>query len=393
MSKELRKKSKKNIGNLVNGDSGNWLYLSKAGSEPPVLFLSAANGKIDKTLAEGREVQAKGEFALSKGSFYLHVKTGKIDIAAIKAGIDPGFQWEIGRPPDEKAPKSSEQPQEESREKQDPDGDPEDPKTGGSSEKDSGESEQSGNKEPSDQEEPGEESGDGLDDLLDDAEGLEELLASQRKGKEKPGAPKKEAPKKEEKFKATIEKAKARARFLARQEGEVEDLDALLLQAAKEGDLDAMDYFRALGFSDEELRDPDFSEDDLLDLDEGSEDPGDDDLDMDELPEDEDPELPKKVAKKLKKRTDQQKALLRECTEAARLYQEALLKGAQDVEPSAPTRRARARLEQARADALAWLEASAKEIAKNRSKKSDHADIQRAGRAAEAGDRADQRPC
>lgn len=391
MSKELRKQSKKNLGKLVDGDGGKWVYLPKVGSDPAVLFMSLASGKIDKTILAGREVQAKGEYALHKGSFYLHVKTGKIDLAAVKAGVDPGFQWEIGRPPEEEGSVQESSGAKTKKEKKPSDKEPggeeeaesddinlsEDPKL--KSTEQTGDDDQETPEEGSEKEGDGrEEEPDGLDDLLDDPDGLQELLREQRQGKERPGSGKKPPPKKEEVFKSTTEKARARARFLARQEGEVGDLEALLVQAAKDGDLDAMDYFRALGFSDEDLRDPDFPGDDLLDLDEDSEDPGDDGLEVEELPEDGDPALPKKLAKKLKKRSDQQKALVQECAEAARLYQDALRIGASDTEASAPTRRAKVRLVEARAAALAWLEASAKEIAKNRAKKSENADLQRA---------------
>ncbi len=391
MSKELRKKSKANIAKLEEGATGKWLYLSKAGNEPPVLFLSLAKGKIDKAVAEGREVKAKGDYSLAKGTFYLHVKTGKIALATVKLGVDAGFQWEVGEAPGstDKAPKGTDSEKEPESTKESDDGLPsEEGEEGGSeggSDEQPGEGTSEGGQEGNDGEKDDGDDDDGLDDFMEDSDELEALLKEQRKGKKKAPSKKEAGPSKEQLLSTGTAKAKARARFLGKQEGSVDDVQAALIQGVKDGDLDAMDYFRALGWNDEDLRDPDFPGDDLLDLDEDDglegeeDDPEEDDgLEVEDLAEDDEPELPKKLAKKLKKRTAQQAALVKECEEAATLYQEALRTGADDEVPSVLTRRAKARLVQARDAALAWLEAQAKTVAQARAKKPEDADIGRA---------------
>ncbi|HNH48340.1 MAG TPA: hypothetical protein PKY30_14965, partial [Myxococcota bacterium] len=97
MSIELRRKSLSNLLRLAAGDTGKWIYLAAEDNAVGALYLSLADGKIDKKYREGRTVLAEGPFeVLEKESVRLKIKTGKLDVSKAKAGIASSVKIEIG---------------------------------------------------------------------------------------------------------------------------------------------------------------------------------------------------------------------------------------------------------------------------------------------------------
>lgn len=118
MSIELRRKSLSNLLRLAAGDTGKWMFLAAEDNVVGVLYLSLADGKIDKKHRQGRTVLAEGPFeVLEKESVRLKIKTGKLDVSKAKAGIASSVKIEFGalskgKDTDEDKPKPKKQDEE-----------------------------------------------------------------------------------------------------------------------------------------------------------------------------------------------------------------------------------------------------------------------------------------